>query len=246
LIEAKDDPWFRRQIEQLPAGYLSATQPKRAAEDLELLRRLQPGEVLAKGEYLPEIGVCQYTVATSEQITPGIFHKLTGALSSRGLQIRSAQIHTLVEGLVLDRFWVFDPDYAGQPPKDRIDQIEQTLVQSLKAPSGDSPSFRRTWQKAGQPLKVPGVQTRVNIDNSTSENFTILDIFAHDRTGLLFAVTRTLFELGLSVARSKVSTYLDQVVDVFYVTDQDQTKIESPDRLGEIHRRLLEVIENHE
>jgi [protein-PII] uridylyltransferase len=63
---------------------------------------------------------------------------------------------------------------------------------------------------------------------------------------LLFAVTRTLFELGLSVARSKVSTYLDQVVDVFYVTDQDQTKIESPDRLGEIHRRLLEVIENHE
>jgi [protein-PII] uridylyltransferase len=89
------------------------------------------------------------------------------------------------------------------------------------------------------------VQTRVNIDNSTSDFFTILDIFAHDRTGLLFAITRTLFELGLSVARAKVGTYLDQVVDVFYVTDQDQNKIESAPRLEEIRRRLLEVIESH-
>ena len=45
---------------------------------------------------------------------PGIFHKLTGALTSHGLQIRSAQIHTLADGLVLDRFWVHDPDFAGR------------------------------------------------------------------------------------------------------------------------------------
>ena len=58
----------------------------------------------------------QFTVATSEQVAPGIFHKLTGALSSHGLEIRSAQIHTLADGLVLDRFWVHDPDFAGEPP----------------------------------------------------------------------------------------------------------------------------------
>ncbi len=73
---------------------------------------------------------------------------------------------------------------------------------------------------------MPGVQTRVIADNSTSDAYTILDIFAHDRTGLLYAITRTLFELGLSVARAKIGTYLDQVVDVFYVTDQNNRKIE--------------------
>ncbi|MCC6125168.1 MAG: [protein-PII] uridylyltransferase [Pirellulales bacterium] len=247
LADAEDDPWYRRQIDELPAGYLNATQPRQAAADLRLLRGIRPSDVLARGEYLPETGVCQYTIATSEHITPGIFHKLTGALSSQGLEIRAAQIHTLAEGLVLDRFWVFDPDYAGESPPERIAQIGRALTLALQAPAGDSPSFRRTWRKGGgQPLKVPGVQTRVKIDNSTSDSYTILDIFAHDRTGLLFAVTRTLFELGLSVARAKVGTYLDQVVDVFYVTDRERGKIDSPPRLEEIRRRLLEVIESHE
>ncbi len=247
LADAKDDPWYQRQIDNLPAGYLNATSPRQAAADLRLLHGIPAGDASAKGEYQPETDVCQYTIATSEQITPGIFHKLTGALSSRGLEIRAAQIHTLAEGLVLDRFWVFDPDYAGESPPERIAQINQALLASLKAPAGHLPSFRRTWRKGGgQPLKVPGVQTRVNIDNSTSDFFTILDIFAHDRTGLLYAITRMLFELGLSVARAKVGTFLDQVVDVFYVTDHDHNKINHPPRLEEIRRRLLEVIESHE
>jgi [protein-PII] uridylyltransferase len=247
LTDVGSDPWVREQIENLPAGYLNATQPKQAAADLRLLKGIRPGDALANGEYLPETDVCQYTIATSEMITPGIFHKLTGALSSHGLEIRSAQIHTLAEGLVLDRFWVFDPDFAGESPPERIAEINHALIAALKTPAGQSPSFRRTWKKGGgQVLKVPGVQTRVNIDNSTSDSFTILDIFAHNRTGLLFAITRTLFELGLSVARAKVGTYLDQVVDVFYVTDREQRKIEDPPRLDEIRRQLLDVIESHE
>jgi [protein-PII] uridylyltransferase len=60
---------------------------------------------------------------------------------------------------------------------------------------------------------------------------------------LLYAITRTLFELGLSVARAKIGTFLDQVVDVFYVTDQQDRKIRDEHWLEEIHLRLLEVVE---
>ena len=62
----------------------------------------------------------------------------------------------------------------------------------------------------------------------------------------MYAITRTLFELGLSVARAKIGTYLDQVVDVFYVTDQNDRKIEDDRRLEEIRQRVLEVIEGME
>ena len=243
----RNDPWFTAQIQTLTPEYLNAASPERAAADLRMLREVKKGDVLAAGQYLPDTHMCQYTVATSEQIAPGIFHKLTGALTSLGLEIRSAQIHTLAGGLVLDRFWVHDPDFAGEPRPDRVDQIERALVQSLKSPGGKPPTFRRTWTSSGlKPIKVPGVQTRVNADNSTSDSYTILDIFAHDSTGLLYAITRTLFELGLSVARAKIGTYLDQVVDVFYVTDRNEHKIEDPDRLDEIRRRVLEVIESME
>ena len=84
--------------------------------------------------------------------------------------------------------------------------------------------------------------TRVQIDNSTSDRFTIIDVFACDRLGLLYAITRTLFEMGLSVSVAKIGTYLDQVVDVFYVTERDGAKPQADARLDEIRSALMAVI----
>ncbi|MEO8495810.1 MAG: hypothetical protein ABI614_12115, partial [Planctomycetota bacterium] len=83
--------------------------------------------------------------------------------------------------------------------------------------------------------------TRIRIDNDTSEQYTILDVFAHDRTGLLYSISRTIFELGLSVHGAKIGTHLDQVVDVFYVTGNGK-KVQDQHRLDEIRASLLEAI----
>jgi [protein-PII] uridylyltransferase len=238
------EPWFARRLEALPAGYLSATPPPQAAADLRLLAQLPPGGVTARAQYFPEAATVQFTIGTSEDVTPGIFHKLTGALSSQGLEIRSAQIYTLADGLVLDRFWVHDPDYAGQPPTERLAAIKRALEGSLREPSAARPAFRRTWLSASRRMAVaPRPQTNVNTDNSTSDRYTIIDVFALDRSGLLYTIARALFEEGLSVWRAKIGTYLDQVVDVFYVTDREGGKIKDQGRLDEIRRHLLAVIE---
>ncbi len=235
--------WFSRHIDDLTAGYFSATPVEQAAADLRLLHDLEPGGVRAVARYEPAAATLQVTVGTSEAVAPGIFHKLTGALTSQGLEIRSAQIHTLAEGLVLDRFWVHDPDYSGEPPSDRIQKIIQAVEQSLRPETAQAPSFRRTWKSGEQrKLLAPKPQIRVNTDNSTSDRYTIINVFAYDRTGLLYAVTRTFFELGCSVWRAKISTYFDQVLNVFYVTDQEDRKITDQGRLDTIRQRLLEVI----
>ena len=44
--------------------------------------------------------------------------------------------------------------------------------------------------------------------------------------------------------RAKIATYLDQVVDVFYVTDRQDQKIKDQQRLDAIRDRLLEVLED--
>ncbi len=238
-----DDAWYARHVDALTEGYLSATPVEQAVADLRLLHDLEPGGVRATTRYEPDAVSLQVTVGTSEAVAPGIFHKLTGALTSQRLEIRSAQIHTLADGLVLDRFWVHDPDYAGGPPPDRIQAINQAVERSLRLEGSQGPAFGRTW-KSGEQRKLlgPKPQVRVNIDNSTSDRYTIIDVFAYDRTGLLYALTRTLFELGCSVWRAKIATYLDQVLNVFYVTDQDNDKIEDQGRLDTIRQRLLEVI----
>jgi [protein-PII] uridylyltransferase len=238
------DAWFAAQIDSLPAGYLHATSPEQAAADLRLLRSLGPKAAAAEARYQPETNTVRFTVGTSEAASPGIFHKLTGALTSRGLAIRAAQIYTLADGLILDRFWVGDPDFNGEPPADRLAGIHQALMHAIETANADPPTFRRTWRPASTHVALPAAPTRVSFDNSTSDRYSIIDIFTHDRTGLLYTITRTLFELELSVWRSKVGTYLDQVVDVFYVTDMQGRKIEDEQRLEQCRRRLLDVLES--
>jgi [protein-PII] uridylyltransferase len=234
---------FTRCIDSLPPGYLTSTPVEQAAEDLRLLYYLEPSGVRCTFRYQPDVETLQVTVGTTEAVAPGIFHKLTGALTGQGLEIRSAQIHTLADGLVLDRFLVRDHDYSGEPPPERLQKIRTALEAALRAAEGETPAFRRTWKSSEQgKITGPKPQIRVNVDNSTSDRYTIIDVFAYDRTGLLYAVTRAIFELGCSVWRAKIGTHLDQVVDVFYVTDQENRKIEDQARLDAIREKLLEVI----
>ena len=86
----------------------------------------------------------------------------------------------------------------------------------------------------------------MRIDNSTSDRYTIVDVFAADRMGLLYTIARSLFRSGLSVAVAKIGTYLDQAVDVFYVNDDAGRKITDEDRLGEIVRQLSADLEEFE
>jgi [protein-PII] uridylyltransferase len=200
-------------------------------------------DVNVRADYQPEAQTVRFNIATHEYITPGVFHKMAGALTSQGLQILSAQINTLADGLVLDRFRVMDPDYANQPPPERLEKIKQALIQSLRAPSAQPPTFRRTWKFGGhrQPT-VEAVEPRVHVDNNTSTAFTILDIFTVDRPGLLYTISRALFELGLSVSRAKIGTVLDQVVDVFYIKDVFGLKVEHEQKLRRVEEHLLEAI----
>lgn len=238
--------WWETQIGALPASCLFAAPPAQIVQELNRIRTMPRHEALAWGRYLPERSAVEYTVATYEGVTPGIFHKLTGALSSKGQQILSADINTLADGLVYDRFYVRDDEFKGPPSDERLQQLSAALVAALKDTSGKPPVFRKLWQHRDSTATtvVKNLPTRVTIDNATADKFTILAIFAYDRMGLLYAIARTLFELGLSVSTAKIGTHLDQVVDVFYVADvQSGDKVTDEPRLAEIRRRLLEAIE---
>ena len=84
--------------------------------------------------------------------------------------------------------------------------------------------------------------TRIVIDIQSSPTRTIVDVFAHDRPGLLYIISRTLFQLGHSIELARIATHVDQVVDVFYVVDREGEKIEDGSRRDEIVERLESAI----
>ena len=85
---------------------------------------------------------------------------------------------------------------------------------------------------------------RVLVDAESSESRTIIDVFAHDRPGLLYTTSKAIFELGLSVELAKIATHFDQVVDVFYVVESDGSKITDPGRLTQIRDTVCRALDD--
>ncbi len=68
-----------------------------------------------------------------------------------------------------------------------------------------------------------------------------MSVFAHDQPGLLYTISRRLFELGLSIELARIATHFDQVVDVFYVTDNDGNKLPA-ERRAAVRDSLYEAL----
>jgi [protein-PII] uridylyltransferase len=182
---------------------------------------------------------------THNDLAPGIFSKIAGVMAGSGLQILDAQILTRADGIVIDTFQVTDPDYNGPPPADRRQLVGERVAAVLKGWEHVDDLLRRGARlKLTRPLPKAREATEVRIDNETSDGFTIIDVFADDRQGLLYVITNAIFQLGLSVHAARISTRLDQVADVFYVTDQRSKKIEDHAQLERIRAGVEKAIEN--
>lgn len=237
--------WLAHQWEVTAARYLLATPPEKITTHLQWIHDLPPDEVRVAVQHQPESGLAEITIYTYDTLTPGIFSKIAGVIAAKGLQILGAQIHTRTDRIIVDTFQVLDPDYEGPPPAERWEDITKTIRSVLKGEVAvEALLAQRRRVSVNRGVALVREPARVEVDNETSDHFTILDVFAQDKRGLLSVITKTIFELGLSVHSSKIATRLDQIVDVFYVTDQTDNKVTQEDRIQEIRRRLTSDIES--
>jgi [protein-PII] uridylyltransferase len=231
----------------MPTNYLLTAPAERIAQDLITIHQLPDRDVLTTAEHDGATQVTAYTVYTFDNIAPGLFSKIAGVLAAKGLQILEAQIITLTSGEVIDRFEVLDYDYTGTPPANRTDDVQAKIRQVLRGEQSIEAVFARSSRIGPRyHLQPHSMQepTQVRFDNETSEKYTIIEVFTNDRQGLLYVIARTIFELGLSVSVGKIATSLDQVLDVFYVTDQSGHKVLDTARLDQIRQRLVDAIAN--
>jgi len=249
--------WIESQLGRFPLRYLHGTPPKRIAAHLEVIGRLQAGDVLVERNFNEELGTCEFTVITHDTLTPGIFSKTAGVMAAQGLEILDAQIITRDDGVVVNTFQASDPDFAGVPPAERLADTAEMIIRVLKGEeSVEQLRSRKTRLFSASRLPDNRHATEVLIDNTIGDRFTVIDVFADDTQGLLYIITHAIFRLGLSVQSARISTRLDddiqqslrtggrhQVVDVFYVTDQHGGKIEDHARVEAIRSTIKQDID---
>ncbi|MEL6234201.1 MAG: [protein-PII] uridylyltransferase [Pseudomonadota bacterium] len=172
---------------------------------------------------------------------PGIFARLSGALAIAGANVVDARSHTTSDGYATSVFWVQDHD--GKPyEKERLDRLRRIVERTLKGEVVAREEFK-TRDKIKKRVRDFTVPTRVVFDNDGSDIFTIVEVSARDRPGLLYDLTRTLAAANIAISSAVVATYGAQAVDVFYVKDLFGLKILSEAKRRAIEERLARVVE---
>ncbi len=229
-------------LADMPDRYFLTTPEEDIPQHVDMVRRYAEEPLVMAVAHFPEREYSEFTVVTRDQ--PGLFAKLTGVLRAHGMNIGAARIATGGSGVVVDVFRVTHLDGAAIARDDeRWERIQGAVGKALEGTIDVEEMVARAGQPSALGEKiVPRMPTKVEIDNQVSEEFTVIDVFTVDRVGILFAITNTLYHLDLSIHLAKITTSVDRVLDVFYVTDLEGEKIEDPVRLARIRDTLLQEL----
>jgi [protein-PII] uridylyltransferase len=221
---------IERFLVRMPRGYLLAVPPERAARHFPMVNPpLGAFEVRALHE--PGARPGTYALAVVARDRPGLLARIAGSLALSGLSILSAQVFTTEDGVAVDLFEV-EGAFHGDVDEDRWRKFRSTLRKAVEGRL--SLEYRVAEKRAYYPAPRKSLRTKVTVDNRGSDFFTIIEVAAPDRIGLLFDVTRTLTDLQLDVHIAKVATYGERVIDAFYVRDVVGRKIEDSEHEREI------------
>lgn len=236
------DSWYRRQFDALPQTFFATRPPEKVVEALDRLRSLTGGQGTAWGTYTEENSTIEFIAGVSAGTGRGVFSAMAGSISAASLQILAAETTILDDDLLLLRYVAQPPAELGEPTPERIDKIANQMIQAIDDET--PPTFPKKWgaDAVRSQAELTNLPHEVRLDSSLTEHWLIVEIFTIDRLGLLYKLARAVHDLDLIIRFAKISTNLDQVIDVFYVCERDGTKPSGEERLGQIRERLMEII----
>jgi [protein-PII] uridylyltransferase len=226
----------------LPEEYLLSFPPEEVAHHLRLRAGLKHEKQAITEAANHKLF---WSVLVMAHDSTGLLAKICGTLALHGLNVVSAQIFTWEDGTAVDVLNVrpaAEQSYAEQDWRALGEDLNLALKNRLGLSHRLVDKFRAAYRAPGQ--KNVQAAPRVVIDNKASEQYTIIEVFANDRPGLLYDITRTLADFEINIHRARISSDGDQVVDVFYTLDSFATKINNPSFQEEISKALLHIAEN--
>jgi [protein-PII] uridylyltransferase len=245
-----DEAFIHRYLDGMPKSYLLAQTGVAVAAQAHVVARR--GESPAFVDRVPSRhpDVLELCIVADDR--PGLLASIAAVLAAHRLDIQTAHIFGRRDGERVEAVDLFsvrragrDDDEATTPLGDReIAKIGHDL-RGLVTGEIDPRALLRE-RRGGTKLRerpAPAVDTGVEIDDRASRRFTVVDVYAKDRPGLLFTVAQALHDLKLTIARSKIATEGARAADSFYVTEIDGSKVATAQRREEIKREVAGAIE---
>ena len=235
---------IERFFDVMPPRYLLNTHPTSIVRHIEMVNRLD--EKLRTNHtsaFVLDIREDKHSGAWEicfiAKDRPGLFSDIAGVMALNNINILSTHIYTWRDRTAVDIFSVTRP-LDSYHLQEAWEKVESNLKNTF---NGRLSLSYRLSQKAAPSIltgsKKPVRPPEVVVDNQTSDFFTLIEVFASDRVGLLYLITRTLFDLRLDIRVAKTGVKGDQIADVFYVRDLEGQKLEDEVQVREVKNALL-------
>ncbi|OGL41040.1 MAG: [protein-PII] uridylyltransferase [Candidatus Schekmanbacteria bacterium GWA2_38_9] len=249
VINKSEGTLTREQVveffDTLPERYITGTLASRIYTHYKLLREMKGKTVTSSVIHNSKVGYSDFLVCFEGRI--GSFSKTCGVLTSKGIQILGAEIYTNSEGVAVDTLQCSDREGKAAEDDELWMEIEEDLALVLEGKKNVEEMVERQrkyiMRKRYGAISVP---TEIKINNEESNSYTIIEVHAQDRIGLLYDVTRILAELRLDINLAKIVTEGNQAIQIFYLTDEEHKKIRELERLQEIASTIKKFFEPKE
>ncbi len=169
--------------------------------------------------------------------------RFCASLSANDANIVDASIFTRNDGMIIDRFKVFDNITRRNLTETQMQKIESDLRAILSGELNPDLLFERhrmRWQRKLKNEMNPNI--KVAVQTSETNDFTLIEVFAPDSLGFLYKVTSSISSAGMSIHFAKIATRVDGIVDTFYVLHNDGTK-PSQEELDRLREHILRIID---
>ena len=229
-------------IEALPDDYLLAFTPEIVIQHLlvhqEHFRRLKQQVLL-----FPSSEGSSWSLLVMGRDRSGLLAKLCGVLALHNLSVLAAQIFTWPDDTVVDVLEVnssvgIDFDDHDWPAVER----DFNLAINYRLDIGSRLRNKKQPFGMGRSGIVQQLEHKVVIDNDTSQNFTIIEVYGSDNPHSLYQLTQILSDFRLSIATARVATEIEQLINVFYVVTETGSKLLDPMVLGKVRGALQDYI----
>jgi [protein-PII] uridylyltransferase len=237
---------FDALLAALPERYLLANRPESIVQHGQVVQDRGQREAFVarvRSRYAETAELC---VVADDR--PGLLAGIAATLTASRLEVLTAEVYSHPVGAereALDLFWVRDRDGGTEGVERALPRLARDLEDVCSGRVAPS-DLLRTRTGSSSPWRErpsPSVPTEILFDNRASSRHTIVEVYAKDRSGLLYTLAQALQDLGLSITLSKINTEGARVADVFYVTELDGRKVVAGSRYQEIRLALTRAID---
>jgi [protein-PII] uridylyltransferase len=236
------DPEASEQFfDMMPHRYFMAHGPDQIARHAVVVLKFDRGKPMSTAVRDMPGNFSEFILCAKDQ--HALYANVAGTLTAHNINILGSHVYTGRSGLALEVYRVSTPS-GGEVARE---QTWADIKESLEAILTGKIEARALLKQRGLPVgaKVPLAKTPASarIINDESDFYTIVEVRADDRLGLLHDLTRVIAGHGYEIYISKAATVLDQISDTFYLKDRNGKKLSDCAALEALRMELLRAVQ---